>query len=302
MGREMRLSTWAACAFCFKLKRRAAASGSAVARRLDAARRAHVLLLTSSPPRALTAFDVGVSLKGALAYRDARGVISARHPGAGPDALVPVGCVLRLDGTVAEPLSPPPGSAFELVPHASTGALVYYDRDLGRVQWEPPPDSTPLQARLLGEPGAGEAFGVPPPRFPARLSLDAQSLRCTGWMPMFEDIDSKVYLYHSETGCVRAAPWISLRTEAGCIFFCNVLTQETWWLPPRLWMPGWVSRPRLCPKSGLEIGSPFQHCRRLADQLLPRAIARKRVEGGAPYMHEQSDDKPQYPPNECDTA
>ena len=63
--REMRLATWAACAFCYKLKCRAAVFSSAVARRLDAARWAHVLLLRRSPPRALTCFDVGVSPKGA---------------------------------------------------------------------------------------------------------------------------------------------------------------------------------------------------------------------------------------------
>ncbi len=40
------------------------------------------------------------------------------------DGLVPVGCTLLVDETVGEPLLPLPGSAYELVPHASSGALV----------------------------------------------------------------------------------------------------------------------------------------------------------------------------------
>ena len=99
------------------------------------------------------------------------------HPAAAHDGLVPVGCILRANRTVGEPLSPPPGSEYNLVPNASSGALVYYDRDLVQTQWEPPPGLTLLQARPLGEPSAGEAFGRPPPRFPAKLNIEAQSLR-----------------------------------------------------------------------------------------------------------------------------
>ena len=85
------------------------------------------------------------------------------HPAAAHDGLVSVGRILGADRTVGEPLLPPPGSAYELAPHASIGALVYYNRDLGRTQWEPPPGLTPLQARPLGEPSDGEAFGGLPP-------------------------------------------------------------------------------------------------------------------------------------------
>jgi hypothetical protein len=70
---------------------------------------------------------------------------------------------------------------------------------------------TPLQARPLDEPSAGMAFGGPPPRFPAKLNLEAQSICWIGWMPFFEDIDNKIFLY--DTRCVRAAPWISLATR-----------------------------------------------------------------------------------------
>ena len=59
-------------------------------------------------------------------------------------------------------------------------------------------------------------------------------------MPLFEDVDNKIFLYHTETetGRVRAAPWISLRGEGGCVFFANLVTRKTRWLPPRTWMPG----------------------------------------------------------------
>ena len=53
------------------------------------------------------------------------------HPADAHDGLVPVGCILCANRNIGEPLSPPPGSAYELVPHTSSGALVYYDRNLG---------------------------------------------------------------------------------------------------------------------------------------------------------------------------
>ncbi len=71
------------------------------------------------------------------------------------------------------------------------------------------------------------------------------------------------------------------------------------WLPPRTWMPGWVSRSRRCPREGIKINNPLQASRRFTDLLLPRDIARKRVEGGAPYMHERG--KPQYTPDMDDS-
>ena len=78
--------------------------------------------------------------------------------------------------------------------------------------------------------------------------MEAQSLRWTGWMSLFEDVDNKIFLYHTETGSARAAQWISLRDEGSCVYFANLVTRETRWLPPRTWMPGWVLRPRRCPR------------------------------------------------------
>ena len=131
--------------------------------------------------------------------------------------------------------------------------------------------------------------------FSAKLNLEAQSLRWTGWMPLFEDVDNKSFLYHTKTESVRAAPWILLRHERGCVYFANLVTRETRWLPPRTWMPDWISRPRCCPREGIEIDNPIQTNRCFIDLLLPRGIARKRVEGGARYMHEHGE--PHYAPH-----
>jgi hypothetical protein len=87
-------------------------------------------------------------------------------------------------------------------------------------------------------------------------------------MPLFEDVDNKIFLYRTETGSVRASPWVSLRDEGGCVFFANLVTRETRWLPPMIWMPGWISRPRRCPSDGIEIDNPLQANRRLTDLLL----------------------------------
>ena len=53
-------------------------------------------------------------------------------------------------------------------------------------------------------------------------------------MPLFEDVDNKIFLYHTETGSVRAAPWISLRDEGGCVYLANLVTRETRWFPLRI--------------------------------------------------------------------
>ena len=98
---------------------------------------------------------------------------------------------------------------------------------------------------------------------------------------------------------MRAAPWISLRDEKGCVYLANLVTRETRWLPPRTWMQGWISCPRRCSREGIEIDNPLQASRRFTDLLLPREIARKHVEGGAPYMHEHGE--PQYAPDKDDS-
>jgi hypothetical protein len=107
---------------------------------------------------------------------------------------------------------------------------------------------------------------------------------------------------------VRDAPWIALRTRDGCIYFANLLTRETRWLPPHLWMHGWVSR--RVSRTGTCTASDLcrSHMSRVLDsggrdlpcdgrKPLPPSVAFQRVEGGAPYMYEPTHGTPQYPPD-----
>jgi len=260
-------------AFAYKLRRRAAASPRAVARRSAAARQARIhklvvafvseirrradaagaasgllaaagLKRVASMPRPLTGFDVGVDSDLALVYRNELGQKSNVHPARAPDAHIPLGCALASDGSVCLPLSPPMDSAFELCADAS-GAMCYYDRDLGSAQWEPPPGSTPLRTRLLSQPAVGApdslavdttCFTQPPPPFPPGLSFG--TLFRSSWVALYDDGNNTVRLFNSETGAVRLAPWICLRTDAGRVYFVNLLTNHTRWLPPTRWMQG----------------------------------------------------------------
>ena len=102
---------------------------------------------------------------------------------------------------------------------------------------------------------------------------------------------------------MRDAPWIALRTRDGCIYFANLLTRETRWLPPHLWMHGWVSRTKISDSrsSGSTMSQILDNGRDLpcdGRKPLPPLIAFKRVEGGAPYMYESTHGAPQYPPDE----
>jgi hypothetical protein len=112
-------------------------------------------------------------------------------------------------------------------------------------------------------------------------------------------------LVNQQTGAVRDAPWIALRTRDGCIYFANLLTRETRWLPPHLWMHGWVSRTGTCTASDLHrshmsrvLGSDGRDLPCDGRKPLPPSVAFQRVEGGAPYMYESTHGAPQYPPDE----
>jgi hypothetical protein len=98
-----------------------------------------------------------------------------------------------------------------------------------------------------------------------------------------------VLLYHVHTGAIREGPWIALRPPDGCIFFAILVCKETRWFPPRNWnwMSDWVFRAKV------EFG-PFAGLQ-LEKQLLPVELARRRVEGGAPYLLDPSNQcKPRY--------
>ena len=113
---------------------------------------------------------------------------------------------------------------------------------------------------------------------------------------------------HQQTGAVRHAPWIALRTRDGLAYFANLLTRETRWLPPHLWMHGWVSRLDVESASALAAADDRLMSRALSTggrelpcdgrKPLPPPLGRQHVEGGAPYMYEPSLGVPQYPPDE----
>jgi hypothetical protein len=289
-------------AFCYKLRARALLSPAAVARATTAARQSRVLLLRTVGPKPLTSFDVGVGSDGSLLYRSARGTVSSIHPAIQPADGVPMGSTLLPDGTCGVALQPPPDSPFEPCPDAS-GAICYVDRDSGGAQWDAPPGSASLQARPLLE----RSFSLPPPSLPPGLGY--ATLHGTHWHPLYSDRLGRVCLYHAETGAVREAPWVCLRNQPyGSVFFANLITQESRWFPPHRWMESWISRPTYLDSNCCyrNTGDNRDLCERafaghrLEQQLLPLAIARQRVECGAPpSLYERG--VPQYLPDPDDT-
>ena len=312
---SVRPHTWCILAFCLRLRRRAEQRAIAqlhsrllqcpqcarfvACLRARVLRRAAALELLSSPPRPLL-HDVGYDDDSGFRFRDVRGVVTVQHPAFTATAgTIPA---YSPDGSVVLPVSPPSTSMVVLRPEAS-GAWCYCDTASGTASWYPPDGSTSLVARLFPEvPPVSEER---PPRIPSQVGLN--SLTYTGWAPIFRDGTHEVFLVHQQTGAVRSAPWIALRTRDGRAYFANLLTRETRWLPPHLWMQGWVSRLEIDSASpaSADIGSMSQalssggrdlpcDCRRP----LPTLVGRQRVEGGAPYMYEPTLGVPQYPPDE----
>ena len=292
------IHVWAALDAAYRLRRRAASSPAAAARRAASARRERTLALRASPPQPMISYDVG-SVDGEILYRSDLGVVSKLHPMSGKLGTVDcIGLALFADGSSAPPLLPPDGCFVRLCADRS-GAICYYDEGSGMASWDPPPGSTrfgtiPLQS-VQFLPGAAAPFTEPPPCFPPGLGL--YSLRGTSWLPLFEDCESKVLMLHTETGCVRSAPWISLRTAYGCVFFVNLITHQTRWLPPLRWMQDWVSRPSIN-EDGRAYGMALEGTRFTRD-LLPPLVSRLRVEGGAPYLWESG--IPTYARDDHDT-
>jgi hypothetical protein len=264
-----------------------------------------VLELRSSRPKPLTSFDVGVTADGSLEYRDALGAISSVHPAASlttsSDALMPLGFALSADGSPSAPLIPPAQSTYTLCADAS-GAMCYVDRALGLSQWDAPEGSSVLSPLPLIRPPS--PWTMPPPAYPSGLAIG--SLRGTSWYPIYRDRAHEVTLYHAETGSVRNAPWICLRTDYGEIYFANLITRQTRWLPPHRWMEDWISRTTPDGYTGI-FGGPFDG-HRLSQQVQPISISRMRVEGGAPYMchgtpqyeSDTSDSSDTYPTSDTD--
>jgi hypothetical protein len=261
---------------------------------LRAGRRLEALRLLSCTPRPMP-YDVGPcdAAGTRFSFRDAYGVVSYAHPAAQlPDTRVPA---YTPDGLATSPLSPPRDSSIVLCPEAN-GVWCYYDTADGSSSWYAPPGSGELRPRTLL---AAELPSGPPPRLLPETQLNA--LRYTGWTSLFCDANHTVLLMHLSTGAVREAPWMALRTPAGAVYFANLVSRETRWLPPVNWMQEWVSRRPIAELSTTDC-HPCEHLRddqAFDPRTLPSMWARKRVEGGAPYLHE--DGQPQYPPDRFDT-
>ena len=137
-------------------------------------------------------------------------------------------------------MSPPADSPIVLRPEAS-GAWCYYNTALGTAEWHPPDGSMQLSDHQLVLTSIGPHC-QPPPRLPRTVGLGC--LTDTPWIVLYQDSDSRVLLFHRLTGAIREAPWIALRTFGGRVYFAKVVTRETSWFPPPLWMAGWVMRPQ----------------------------------------------------------
>jgi hypothetical protein len=254
-------------------------------------------------------FDVGYDgERCTFILRSPTGELTRCHPrlGAGEEATA-----YSPDGDAISPLWPPPDSSWVLAPESS-GAWCYHDTATGAASWAAPAGSSepvPLSLPIPEEP-----FDGPPPMLDRELTLE--SLRRSGWLAIYRDAQHTIDLRHELTGAVRAAPWISLRTAHGRIFFANLVSRETRWFPPHLWMESWLSRAQHTVDSQDDTGAEVrvlvssdshQHDRSLPPPrslaytrwLLPPAEARRRVEGGAPYFH--SGGPPRYGADEWDT-
>lgn len=257
---------------------------AARARRRDTISRTPVPLLHD------VGFDANCSM---LTYRDARGRMTYDHPaqtGATPNAL-------DADGHEVAPVQPPRESSVVLAPE-STGRLCYYDTQTGIATWFPPPGSGPLEHLTRNA-----VTCLPqrlPPQLPKDLSLGMMQTSASGWLAIFKDAIDSVTFYHVATGTLREAPWIALRTPDGVVYFGNLVSRETRWLPPHMWQEGFISRHSLSSSE-----DPYDQLasRGLIDHRtpLPMQLARMRIEGGAPYCLDESSGTPTYPPDAFDT-
>ena len=270
--------------------------------------RAAALKLLSEPPRPMRR-DVGYdSSTGTFTYRDWRGRVSTTHPCAAAGAVVPA---YSENGSIVPPLMPPLSSNAVLCPEAS-GAWCYLDTVSGIACWFAPADAIPPEHRYLAP---ARMPSEPPPLLPQCMGLG--DLGRSGWVPLFRDADHTVRLVCLQTGAIRAAPWIVLRTSAGCPYFANLVSRETRWLPPHGWMSGWQMRLPLDPPDQPWSAPPASYplplttsrdcpqvgwlLERHAANTLPAQLSRERVEGGAPYLYEPSHGVPQYTRDDCDT-
>ena len=235
------------------------------------------------PARALN-IDVGYDTqRGQFSYRTPQGIMLTVHP-AVADAVQTVPAYAP-DGSIIVPLQPPDDSGFVLAPEAN-GGWCYLNPATGRTQWHAPAGSGPLQTRTLAL--APEPFPHVPPSLSDSLTVTSPLLVSNAmWEPIFHDRQHYILFRNLQTGAMREAPWISLRTADGLIYFANLITRETRWFPPHLWMAGWVARSTVIRPDSFRQNEAFSSCRpdalSSATQVLDPYIARLCVEGGAPY-------------------
>ena len=241
-------------------------------------------------------YDVGYEASTrSFIFRSAKGVLQREHPGSGE---IPhrVPCLsYSRDGTRSRPLAPPASSPIVLRPEVR-GGWCYYNTSLGETSWFSPDESTELRDLPLDEWRLPDSL---PPSLDEDIGMNC--LKRTGWAAFFRDVTHEVCLMNLATGAVRDGPWISLRTSAGCAFFANLVSRETRWLPPHLWMEGWTCRrPSTSAFTGPHPHGHVDEWRSLHEGL-PHlgATGRESVEGGAPYLHEYG--LPSYPPDDDDT-
>ena len=303
------LAWFAAMGFALELRRRARCRRTVLLRctfvmqphcrrfvdKLRAGRRLRALKLLETRPVAMP-YDVGYEASTeSFFFRSTQGVLQREHPGSGeiPHRL---SCPSHSrDGMQQQPLSPPASSPIVLRAEVR-GGWCYYDTALGETSWFSPEQSTELRDLPLKEWRLPDSL---PPRLDSSIGMNC--LKLTGWTAFFRDVAHEVCLMNLTTGAVRDGPWISLRTSTGCVYFANLVSRETRWLPPHLWMEGWRCRR---PSTGVYMGPhPHGHVDewRSLHEGLPHlgTTGRESVEGGAPYMHEHG--LPSYPPDEDDT-
>ena len=272
--------------------------------------RSEALALRSNAPRPIGLDCVYDRTREAFLYRSADGAVSTEHP-SGVRSTGNTPPVYDADRTAVAPRQPPAGSTVVLRAEAS-GGLCYVDTATGDASWDPPPGSGDLQGGTI-EPV--DLPSSPPPALPEGLGLG--SLGGTDWWLIPSDADGVHLIVNKVTGAQRRAPWVNFRTPSGTVYFANLVTGETQWLPPHLWMEGWVwrapfvdpmdpdltaRRGGLCEAVGLTFAHARDRGRRIDERApLPQSVARRRVDGGAPLPRLNCTGAPSYPPDEFDT-
>ena len=106
---------------------------------------------------------------------------------------------------------------------------------------------------------------------------------CLGlaWQAVPDDETSGIYLVSLTTGAVRSAPWISARTSGGAVFFANLLTKRTQWLPPETWSSGWIEFGVANARGQTSNSLVGAHA--MLRHALPPCTAGSMVEGGSAY-------------------